>query len=515
MDRIQNALKLNTTFARIEFWAFTTIFVFVMFFFIVDGFDGPSASENAPYRSFFEKAGLVYDFYKNFFIPQLIINVSIFLAFMCLNFIIVPQLFSKQRLGLNIVLVIFVFFVLGVVFGVTDYYLRQFFYVDPNEQESTIEIMFQEGFENTFIVFVLFSIYTIIKYLSLYLLAVSGKLEAKFKFIRREGIVATFIGLIILLLLISADAPGLAIAGWVIATPSAILLYLAGFYTLIPTSLNKKYPFITYAFKNALILLLVLLAWGVILRLVVGGVLRGDMAPLAALWIFNSVLQMFVTVPITWLLYKKKMKGDEQLNVLKKELGQSNANFDFLRSQINPHFLFNALNTIYGTALQEGAERTSEAVQKLGDMMRFMLQENMQEKISLSREIDYLNNYISLQRLRTDSNPNVSIETNIQDRETFFQIAPMLLIPFVENAFKHGISFREPSHIKITLQIKDNTVYFDVYNIKHNRPENDPEKDKSGIGLENVSQRLQLLYPLKHELVISDTEKEFYVHLTI
>ena len=91
----------------------------------------------------------------------------------------------------------------------------------------------------------------------------------------------------------------------------------------------------------------------------------------------------------------------------------------------------------------------------------------------------------------------------------------MLLIPFVENAFKHGISFREPSHIKIALEKRGNTIYFDVYNSKHTRPENDPEKDKSGIGLPNVKQRLELLYPKKHELVIRETGKEFFVHLTI
>ena len=231
-----------------------------MFFFIVDGFDGANSAENASYRSFFEQAGLSYDFYKNFFIPQLIINVSIFLAFISLNFIIVPQLISKHRLGLNIVLAIFVFVVLGVVFGVTDFYLRAFSYAGPNEQDSTIQKMFQEGFEDTWIVLALFSLYTIIKYLSLYLLAVSSKIEAKFRFIRREGIVATFIWLIILLLLVIGEAPGLAIAGWVIAIPSAILLYLAGFYILIPTSIDKKYPFITYAFKNALILFIVLMA---------------------------------------------------------------------------------------------------------------------------------------------------------------------------------------------------------------------------------------------------------------
>ena len=230
---------------------------------------------------------------------------------------------------------------------------------------------------------------------------------------------------------------------------------------------------------------------------------------------FNSFFQFFVTVPVTWVLYKRHLKGNEEINVLQKELKQSSASIDFLRSQINPHFLFNALNTLYGTAIQENADRTSEGIQKLGDMMRFMLRENMQDKISLSREIEYLNNYIGLQKLRTDANPIVQIQTQIEDHESLLQVAPMLLIPFVENAFKHGISFREPSHIKVTLDIKENTLYFDVYNSKHNRQDNDPEKDKSGIGLENVKQRLKLSYPGKHELIIRENTKEFFVHLTI
>jgi two-component system, LytTR family, sensor kinase len=170
---------------------------------------------------------------------------------------------------------------------------------------------------------------------------------------------------------------------------------------------------------------------------------------------------------------------------------------------------------LYGTAIQEKAERTSEGVQKLGDMMRFMLRENMQEKISLSREIDYLENYIALQRLRTDNNPVIQIQTSIDTQQTIYQIAPMLLIPFVENAFKHGISFREPSYIKVSLEIKDKTLYFGVSNSRHDRNGSDPEKDKSGIGLENVQQRLKLLYPNRHDLQIRDTPAEFFIHLTI
>ncbi len=91
----------------------------------------------------------------------------------------------------------------------------------------------------------------------------------------------------------------------------------------------------------------------------------------------------------------------------------------------------------------------------------------------------------------------------------------MLLIPFVENAFKHGISFREPSIIKISFETKDNKLFFDVTNSKHAMLENDPEKDKSGIGLNNVKQRLELLYPGEHELVIRETANDFFVYLTI
>ena len=95
------------------------------------------------------------------------------------------------------------------------------------------------------------------------------------------------------------------------------------------------------------------------------------------------------------------------------------------------------------------------------------------------------------------------------------QIAPMLLIPFVENAFKHGISFREPSYIKTTLGVNEKELLLDVSNSIHHKMENDPEKNKSGIGLENVKQRLKLLYPKKHELIIRETGKDFFIHLTI
>jgi two-component system LytT family sensor kinase len=232
--------------------------------------------------------------------------------------------------------------------------------------------------------------------------------------------------------------------------------------------------------------------------------------------LFNVTFQTLITMPLSWLLFNRQLRGKQEVSLLKQELGQSHAHFDFLRSQINPHFLFNALNTIYGTAIQEKAERTSEAIELLGEMMRFMLQENMQEKISLAREIEYLNSYIGLQRLRTQQTPGVKIQAQIESPASPIQIAPMLLIPFIENAFKHGISLREASHIVISLEMKDHhTLHFDVHNSKHVKPANDPEKHQSGIGLHNVKQRLQLFYPARHELIIRETGKEYFVHLTM
>ncbi len=240
---------------------------------------------------------------------------------------------------------------------------------------------------------------------------------------------------------------------------------------------------------------------------------RGEAVLVTAL--FHLPTQLLVSAPLAWFIYKRRLANTNELTSLRTELGKSDASLSFLQSQINPHFLFNALNTLYGTALQENAERTGEGIQKLGDMMRFMLHENVQDKISLTRDVDYLENYISLQKLRTSRSSDIVIETQIDEQLNNLQITPMLLIPFVENAFKHGISLQQKSHIKVTLQTKGNTLYFDVHNSIHIKPDNDPEKLKSGIGLANVKQRLALLYPGKHELIIRESAKEFFIHLTI
>jgi two-component system, LytTR family, sensor kinase len=326
----------------------------------------------------------------------------------------------------------------------------------------------------------------------------------------RNVLLSLAMWLIIMFLLGISEAPYEIMVIWGTMGLFAIMLYVWFFQSVIPWARTKRKPFRSYLLRSFLLLVATLPPMMLLMMIPLRNIEHAYTASM-----LNGFFQLVITVPLLWFLYKWQQKSKDELVVLKKELGQSNANIDFLRSQINPHFLFNALNTIYGTAIQENADRTSSAVEKLGDMMRFMLHENMQEKIALTREIEYLNNYISLQRLRTDGNAGLQIEAHIEHPVTTVQIAPMLLIPFVENAFKHGISFREPSHIKISLEVRDKTLYFDVYNSKHTRPENDPEKDSNGIGLNNVQQRLQLLYPKKHDLMVRETAKDFFVHLTL
>ena len=126
-----------------------------------------------------------------------------------------------------------------------------------------------------------------------------------------------------------------------------------------------------------------------------------------------------------------------------------------------------------------------------------------------------MHNYIDLQKLRTQASDKIRIDTQLEEAGCQHSVAPMLLIPFVENAFKHGISLIRPSWIKVSLTCTPDKVYFDVYNSVHPSPDRDPEENSSGIGLENVRQRLNLLYPGRHELTIHQSQTEYFIHLTL
>lgn len=487
---------------RIEFWAATTIFVFAIFFLVQAVLSNDWIAVDG--SSEFQRKRVNY-----YFVSRLCRYIIFYAGFLILSFVIVPKLLRKNDLLLNIILAILIFGISGYLFGFINTHLKYMMGVSTYDGIVHNNII-RNNFLYALQLLFLFSFYTVIKQFGLYLLSNIEQIRSKFKFITPGGLVVFVVWMIGLFILAAGNAERQLIGAWVVIIPFGLMLYWYSFHSLIPKSLHNKKPFLSYIWKPVAILVISGFPLFIIIFLITN---HEDFATVVLF--LNAAFQLLITVPVSWIIFKRHLKGNEEIYALKKELGQSNASFDFLRSQINPHFLFNALNTIYGTAIQEKAERTSEGIEKLGDMMRFMLQENMQEKISLVREIDYLNNYIDLQKLRTDTNPIVKIDAAIEQSVNGVTISPMLLIPFVENAFKHGISLREPSHIKISLEVKGKTLYFDVFNSKHVKQEKDPEKNKSGIGLNNVRQRLQLLYRSKHELVIRETSKDFFVHLTI
>lgn len=498
---IQNYIAEPIHRNKVEFWAATTIYVFALF---------SLSTEISPNQSYFEDAGIVYYYFEHYFWPQLVRFTLLYLAFLLMNFVIVPRLIRKDRVWLNIFLTLMTFVAVGTIIGIADTYTKAYLFNRFGSEDQAYEFIFQKSFHYTFWLLLMLGFYTVIKYSGMYLLSNSATLQSKYRIITRDGLMAFVVWMVSVFLLLIINIGEEITVGWAILSLSAIILYCYGFYSLIPKALSKKKPFRFYALVCALIL-----GASFFPVALISMPLTQDEDFAFGFSMFNAVFQLFITVPLIWVLFKRQMKGKEELYVLKNELGRSNANLDFLRSQINPHFLFNALNTLYGTALQEKSERTAQGIQMLGDMMRFMLHENHQQKILVSREIEYVRNYIDLQLLRTSSSPNIAIETKIEDVVDSKYISPMLLIPFVENAFKHGISLKNRSWIRVSLHSDKHKLYFDVYNSTHAKQEQDPEKNTSGIGLQNVQQRLNLLYPNKHELIIRETPEEFFVHLTL
>ncbi|MDB5030425.1 histidine kinase [Mucilaginibacter sp.] len=506
---MKDLLKKPITFEKGEFWIATAVYVFSVYILAYNMLVLTNTGYvHTPNIALFSGMHMPYSHVKFYFIPQFIDNTVYYCAFLGLNFFIVPAIVGNNRVVLNIILLLLIFALMVIILGTADTWSKSYLFYKHSEN-YVYRRVFKEEFIWCVWAFMILGFYTIIKHLTkysfknFYVISESDRLT-------RECVAALGMWLLSVFFQLVTGAGWQPILIWSEVVLFAIGLYWYSFHNIIPRVVADGLPFKAFFLKILTILAIAFFP----VALLMSGIFHRLEAPII-ITLFNVGVGVFIVSPLAWYLYRQRLSKNIELVGLKTALGRSSANLDFLRSQINPHFLFNALNTLYGTALQENADRTGGGIQKLGDMMRFMLQENVQEHISLMREIDYLNNYIDLQKLRTQTSPDIVINAEIEESINGLQIAPMLLIPFVENAFKHGISLREPSHIKITLQTRGTQLLFDVYNSIHQKPDNDPEKNKSGIGLENVKQRLQLLYPKRHELVIRESAKEFFIHLTV
>jgi len=218
----------------------------------------------------------------------------------------------------------------------------------------------------------------------------------------------------------------------------------------------------------------------------------------------NSFLMLIISI-----LASIVLTINNHLRQLEKE--KLIAQISSLKSQINPHFLFNTLNNIYATAI-DTSPRTADMVDKLSEMMRYTMKETQNDFVPLEEEINYLNNFIELQKLRLES--KIKFNYTTEGEFSGLQIAPMLLIPFVENAFKHGVNSEQDSNIRINIKATESELHFLVANNKV-RIQSNIKENKSGLGIENTKHRLSLIYPSKHLLTIKETENDFNVSLHI
>lgn len=227
--------------------------------------------------------------------------------------------------------------------------------------------------------------------------------------------------------------------------------------------------------------------------------------------------------PVSWILYLTfillftsgfKFGYDgfiQYVTIQKMKTKQFEVELNLLKSQINPHFFFNTLNNIHFLAKEENAEKTASCISTLAGIMRYIVYDNNGREISLKKEVEQINRYIELQKLKFSKEDNVLIDFKVHGDTANIGIPSMILIPFIENAFKHGIRLSRPSSIGISLAVLEEEVHFSVKNTFHGK--NSDDERQEGVGLNNVKKRLELIFSENYHLDIQIKEGYYIVNL--
>ena len=282
-------------------------------------------------------------------------------------------------------------------------------------------------------------------------------------------------------------------------------------YILVPKYLNtKKYAqyliltissLFVYSYFNYFVLHQLPLSW-ITLKM---SYYINTLAPL------YDVLEGLFAFVITYALKYTWLAISTQNKILELEKDNLQLELNVLKAQVNPHFLFNSLNNIYALSLQK-SEKTPEIVLKLSNLMRYVLYDCNAPKVKVVKEIQFIYDYIELEKIRHHNNEKITFNLSGMPDES--EIEPFLLIPFVENAFKHGLNnIPEKNWINIDLEFSNGIIKLSVENSKDNN--NEKKQLANGIGLQNVKKRLLLLYPNSHQLKISLNETSYKTELSI
>lgn len=280
-------------------------------------------------------------------------------------------------------------------------------------------------------------------------------------------------------------------------------------YVLVPVLLQKQ-RYLSYII--AVILSITFICFPLALLIYVF-----DPANVNSIWrpnffIFNSFqtsyavgLTMVLRLSIQWYQREKEKSELQRLN--------SETELKYLKSQINPHFLFNSLNSIYALTLKK-SDDAPKTVLMLSEMLRYLLYEAGEKKVTIDKEIAYLNNYLELERIRLGNRGEILFEHSTDSEE--YLIEPMLLMPFLENSFKHGLNkVANAGWVSLNLKINNGVLHFLISNNTKPETTDNNEFTVGGIGIANVKKRLNLLYPNKHRLSIKNANSTYKVELEL
>lgn len=303
---------------------------------------------------------------------------------------------------------------------------------------------------------------------------------------------------------------------------TSLTLFLSVVFYLIPRFLEKRRIFPYVVLSLVLIALLSLLEFGLdqlilhLFNLPTGPEEISD----KMITFYRRKSYDFPILPVNLVVYTlgllyglsrdRLLKYRQESKMFQEKM---KADIDLLRSQINPHFFFNALNNIYAITQRNQDDEAGQAIMKLSGLMRYMIYDSDVAQISLAREWEHIENYVDVAKLKFDKQDKLDVKLRKEGHFRDHKISPLLLIPFVENAFKHGISSTGDGYIHLSLLLSDGELRFCIENPIFKKEE--PWKKHPGIGLDNVKKRLRMLYPDSHHLEISDTGEKFDVKLTI
>ncbi|MEM6967585.1 MAG: histidine kinase [Bacteroidota bacterium] len=332
-----------------------------------------------------------------------------------------------------------------------------------------------------------------------------------YDFVTQRVVYHTLFWLAMFFLLLLIDTSGFSIFAKILIDVVsilffAVLVYFNLFY-LIPNYLTEK-KFLLYC---GLLILSVIIITPIKLMVFY------FIIPNSQSWIPSQQIGIFISsfmivgastigkIVTDWVRHLRERK-ELQTQTMQSELR-------FLKSQINPHFLFNTLNNLYALTLKK-SDKAPEIVIKLSEMMRYMLYECNEKRVPLQKEVNYIQNYLDLERLRQGK--NVDINFRVVGQVFDQQIAPLMFIPFLENSFKHGLN-TQISHgfVDITMNVNQQHVHFHIENSKAESLPTQTHKRSGGIGLVNVKRRLNIIYPNQHDLTIHDNPKTYAVDLDL